>query len=167
MVFAFISFKQISQCGQILSLLLYDRMNFFHQFIHQLFLRHFSQNLAMAKNHTNTVTARNADVRLARFAGAIDNAAHHGNLQLGVQSGNAAFHFIGDANQINLGAAAGRARYNVYTRVVETDSFQNRICRRDFVHRICGQRDANCVADAQRQQDLLQDRDSRPSQAST
>jgi hypothetical protein len=70
---------------------------------------HFSDNLAMDKNQKFTFAPRDADIRMPGFAGAIDCTSHYGNLERRLDGLEASLNLAGDADQVNAGAAAGRA----------------------------------------------------------
>ena len=105
------------------------------------------------ENQADAVTARNAEIGLACLARAVYGAAHHRNLELFAVNLHATLlDLLGNADQVDAGAAAGRARDNVDTVLRTADRLQNRPRRINLLDRIVGQGNADGITYAERQQ---------------
>ena len=112
--------------------LLLNAVNFLHQCCNELVLANLADNLALLENKTNTLAARNAEVCLSRFSGAVYHTAHNGNLNIFLYASAFFLYLIRDRNQVYLCSAAGRAGNEGYTELAQTKAFQNFFCRADF-----------------------------------
>ena len=102
----------------------------------------------MDEQHRLALAAGNADVCFAGFTGAVDHAAHHGHLNRFFAALQPLFHLIGDLGAGILGAAAGGAGDDLRACYREAHGAQDVVARFHFLFRLCGQRDADGIANA-------------------
>ena len=82
---------------------------FFNQSRHHLGLRDHPDDLALHKQMPFATAARDAEIGLAGFTGAIDHAAHHGHLDRDVQRLESGLSLGRDPDHIDVSPPAGRA----------------------------------------------------------
>ena len=102
----------------------------------------------MDKEDSLALAAGDADIGFARLTGAIDNTAHHGDLDGLFVALKPLFDFVGDLGARVLGASAGRAGDNFGTCHREADGTQDVVACLDFFFRLRCQRDTDGIADA-------------------
>src|SRR5690606_38537738 len=78
------------------------------QFLDHFLLGNFPDDLAVPEQQALSPGAGDSDIRLLRLAGAVDGAPEHRNLDRRLDVGQVFFDFVGDADQIDFDASAGR-----------------------------------------------------------
>ena len=108
----------------------------------------------MLKQHSTVLAACNADVRIAGFAGAIDNTAHNGDFYRLFEAlfFQAALHLVGNFDHGVLGAAAGGAADDLRPGHGVANRTQDIVTGVHFILRVAGQGDTQRIADAFQQQ---------------
>ena len=89
-------------------------VNLFHQGVQKLSFRHLADDLTFFENETLSLAAGDAEVSLARFAGAVDNTAHDGNGDVLINVFECLFDLIGKADEVDTCSAAGGAGNKLY-----------------------------------------------------
>ena len=89
-------------------------VDLFHQGVQKLSFRHLADDLTFFENEALSLAAGNAEVGLARFAGAVDNTAHDGNGDVLINVFECLFDLIGKADEIDTCSAAGGAGNKLY-----------------------------------------------------
>ena len=87
-----------------------------------------------------------AVVRVRHLAGAVDDAAHHRDVQPLQVAGGVAY-LVEDGGQIELRAAAAGAGDELDLRPAQAERLQDLVADGELVDRVFGQRDADRVAD--------------------
>ena len=127
--------------------------NFVHKLVHEALLRHLAEDFAAAEDESLAVAARNAEVGLSCLAGAVYHAAHDRDLELSaVDFGAAALDLLRDADKVDARASAGRAGNDVDALLGAAHRTQDGLRGVDLLHRVIGQRNADGVAHAEREQ---------------
>ncbi len=126
----------------------YGTVDLFKECLHKFILRYFPQDLAFAEEEPFAFAACNAEVGFARFARAVDDAAHDGDVDRFFDHGEPFFNLCGDGGKVHAAAAAGRTRYEGRTVFLHAEGFQYLIGDLDFFDRVAGERDTEGVADA-------------------
>ncbi len=111
----------------------------------------FFDGLAMDEQHSLALAARNADISFAGFAGAIDNAAHHGYLDGLFVALQPLFHLVGDLGARVLGASAGGTGDDLRPGDREAHGAQDVEACLYLFFRVGSQRHADGIADALQQ----------------
>ena len=89
-------------------------VDLFHQGVQKLSFRHLADDLTFFENEALSLAAGDAEVSLARFAGAIDNTAHDGNGDILINVFECLFDLIGKADEVDTCSAAGGAGNKLY-----------------------------------------------------
>ena len=105
----------------------------------------------MDEQHGLALAACNADISFAGFAGAVDNAAHHGHLDGLFIALQPLFHLVGDLGAGVLGASAGRTGDDLRSGDREAHGAQDVKACFHLFFRVCSQRHADGVTDALQQ----------------
>ena len=87
-------------------------MDLFQQLADNIALQH-TDLLTADEEQGLVLAAGNADVGLPGLAGAVDHAAHDGNLDIKIVALHQCFHLVCQSDQVNLGPSAGRTRYDL------------------------------------------------------
>ena len=87
-----------------------------------------------------------------RLAGAVDDAAHHGNRDVALQPLEPLLDLLRKCNEVDLRAAARRARDKAHALAAQPGRLQNGDAGAHLLHGVSRERDADRVADALGQQ---------------
>ena len=75
--------------------------------IQKLILRQFFDDLPLLDQKTFTLTSGNTDICFSCLSRSVDNAPHDSHFDIQIVILNKVLHFVGKADQVNLGSAAG------------------------------------------------------------
>src|SRR4051812_47789638 len=117
------------------------------QRLHDLALRHRLDDLALDEDLALAVAGGDTEVGLTGFARPVDDAAHHGDTEGDGQALEARGHLLGEGVDVDLGAAAGRARDDLEAALPQVQRLEDREAHLDLLDRWGRQRDADGVAD--------------------
>ena len=123
--------------------------DFFHQRVDDLRFGDLADDFTALEDQADALTAGDAKIGRARFTGAVHFAAHHRdvNVEIAVRQ-HSFFDGFGQADQIDVGAAARRTGDEGQAFLFEPERFEDFSADAHFFHRIGGQRNPNRVADA-------------------
>ena len=89
-----------------------------------------------------------AVVRLVRLSGTVDDAAHHGDRDVPLQSLEPLLDLLRERDEVDLRAAAGRAGDKAHTFAAQPGRFQNGDAGAHLLHGVSRERDADRISDA-------------------
>src|SRR5207245_7195478 len=110
------------------------------------------QHTAVGVDEADVAPAGDAEVRVARFAGAVDGAAHDGDLERLRVGLEPLLDLLGERLHTHVVAAARGAGDHHRAPLAEVERLQDLPGGLDLPHRVGGQRDADRVADPVGQQ---------------
>src|SRR6266508_6755987 len=145
----------LSVCG---AHLVRDAHGFFDKGLDDLGLGDGLDDLALGEDLALAVSGGDAEVGLAGLAGAVHDAAHDCDAERDLHALQAGGHLVGELVHVDLGATAGRAGDDLELALAQVQRLQDLQADLDLLDRWCGQRDADRVADALRQQRAEGDR---------
>ena len=117
-----------------------------------LVFRYGLDDLALDENLPLAIAGGHAQISLARLPRTIDDAAHNRNTNRRFDVLKPFRHLLGKLNHINLRTPATRAGNNVEMPLAKPQILENLAANLDFLDRRRGQRHANRVPDAFREQ---------------
>ena len=120
----------------------------FQQYRDKLLFPDLPDNLPLLKQHPGALSSGDADIRFGGLPGAVDDAAHEGDLQGCLHPPEFPLHPLGQTGKIDLAAAAGRTGDDVRSDLPDIQRPQNSVCQADLRHGIAGDGDPDRVADA-------------------
>ena len=118
----------------------------------RLLRAHRADRLAAAEQHAFALAARDPDVAVARLAGAVHDAAHHGDLQRLADPEYGALDPARQPHAVPFAAAARRAGYDLDVILFQPAGAQDALGRDHFLDGVVRQRDAERVADPVQEQ---------------
>src|SRR4029453_12818526 len=109
----------------ICSALFSDSQCLFDQRLDDLRLRHGLDHLALHEDLPLAVSGRDSEVCIARLAGTVDDTAHHSNAQREVEPVQPGGDSVGKRVDVDLCAAARRARHDLESAGPQVKRFQD------------------------------------------
>src|SRR5579884_1273970 len=109
-------------------------------------------DFAFAKDDAATLAAGEANIGVARFAGAVDDAAHDGNVNGRLHLRETALNLVSYLDDIDLDATTGGAGDEGDAAIAQFERAQDFVGHRNLFLRLRAQADADGVADAFGQQ---------------
>src|SRR5690606_12667633 len=139
--------------GDVLAHLGGDAVRLGEQGLHDVLLLDGLDDLALDEDLALAVAGGDAEIGLARLAGAVDDAAHDGDAQRDLEVLEPLGDLVGEGVDVDLGAAAGGAGDDVELPRLEVQRLQDLVADLDLLHRRGGEGDTDGVADALAEQD--------------
>src|SRR5262245_6179245 len=133
-------------CRWFVATLLSDSHGLFDQRLDDLRLRHGLDHLTLDEDLPLAITGRDAEVRLARFTGTIDDTAHHRDAQRHLHALQAGGDLVGQRVDVDLGAPARRAGDDLERARPQVERLQDLVADLDLFDRRRRQRDPDRVA---------------------
>src|SRR5712691_7479758 len=110
----------------------YEPIDFFTHRLHDLFLRDLADDLTVLEDEPDTAPAGHADVGRARFAGTVDLAAHHRDVDLLVEPAELVLDVLGELDEIDVGPAARRTRHEREPALAQPERLEDVDAHPDF-----------------------------------
>src|SRR5579859_5409447 len=122
--------------------------NLFQHSVEELIFGDGLNNFAFAEDYAASLAAGETDIGVTRFAWAVDDTAHHGDMDGRLHFGEAFLDLVGNTDHVDFDAPAGGAGDEGYTAIAQFERAQDFVGHGNLFLRFRAQADADGVADA-------------------
>src|SRR5439155_25322113 len=133
---------------RLLAVLDQDLVDLAQQRVHELALGIRPDDLTLAEDRALPHSSGDADIGVLRLTGAVHLAAHDRDLHRHGQRAQALLRDLRERDEVDVGAAARRARYEREPLIAEAERLEDVEAGLHFHDRVLGERDADRVPDA-------------------